>query len=396
MRDTLLQLKQDWAISTTVAGFLAVLISYAGPLIIFFQVAQHANIPNETLISWIWSISIAAAVASIFLSLRYKVPIVMAWSAPGSALLISLLPNMSLNEIVAGYMITALALFVIGITGYFDKLIAYIPNSIAAGMMAGILVQFGFGVFQATTYMPWIVLAMVLAFLIAKRFNPRYAMIWVLATGILASFIFGKFNAVSIQLELAIPQWTSPEWTWSALFNVAIPLLLVSLSGQFLPGMSLLKLNGYKEMTAKPILTTASITSFAVAGFGGITTVLGSITAALCTGHDAHENPAKRYIAGICNGLFYILGGLFAGSLVLLFSLFPKELIAALAGLALLGAISSNLSIALKDDADRDAALITFLATASGMSVLGLSSVFWGICIGMLSYYILKPRTVTK
>lgn len=390
-------LKNDWSISATVAGFLAVLISYAGPLIIFFQAAQQAQVSAAMMISWIWGISIGAAVSSIYLSIRFKVPIVMAWSAPGTALLVTLFPDISLNEAIAAYITTAVVLFVIGISGYFDKLLALIPQAVAAGMMAGILVNFGLGLFSATDNMPVIVLGMLLMFLVAKRLNPRYAMLWVLAAGVCLSLILGQFQPVSMDFNLAIPQLIQPQWTWSSTFNLALPLILVSLSGQFLPGMSLLKISGY-QVPAKPIITIASITSLAVAWVGGITTVLGSITAALCISKDAHELPEKRYIAGVCNGLFYILGGLFAGSIVMLFSLFPKELIAALAGLALLGAISTNLTVAMQTEQQREAALITFLATASGMSVLGLSSVFWGICIGLLAHFLLtkkRPATLT-
>ena len=384
-------LKADWSISATVAGFLAVLISYSGPLIIFFQAAQQAQVSTSMMISWVWGISIAAAIASIFLSIKFKVPVVMAWSAPGTALLVTLFPEISLNEAVAAYITTAVVLFVIGVTGYFDKLLALIPQSIAAGMMAGILVSFGLGLFNATENMPVIVSAMLVVFLIAKRLNPRYAMLWVLATGLVMSLMLGKFQPVEMNFSIAIPEWIQPEWTWNSTLNLAIPLILVSLSGQFLPGMSLLKISGY-DVPAKPIITTASITSLLVACFGGITTVLGSITAALCVGKDAHEQAEKRYIAGVCNGLFYILGGLFAGSIVLLFSLFPKELVAALAGLALLGAISSNLTVAMQTESQRESALITFLATASGMSLFGMSSVFWGICIGLLAHVLLTPK----
>ena len=384
-------LKNDWSISATVAGFLAVLISYSGPLIIFFQAAQQAQVSSAMMISWIWGISIAAAISSIYLSIKFKVPVVMAWSAPGTALLVTLFPEISLNEAIAAYITTAVVLFVIGITGYFDKLLALIPQSVAAGMMAGILVNFGLGLFTATENMPIIVTSMLLVFLIAKRFNPRYAMLWVLGVGLILSFVFGKFQPVAMNFSIAIPQFIQPEWSWNSTLNLAVPLILVSLSGQFLPGMSMLKLSGY-NVPAKPIITVASITSLIFACFGAVTTVLGSITAALCMGTDAHEAKDKRYIAGICNGLFYILGGLFAGSIVLLFSLFPKELVAALAGLALLGAISSNLTVAMQAENQRESALITFLATSSGMSLLGMSSVFWGICIGLLAHFVLTPK----
>ncbi|MDR8223000.1 benzoate transporter [Acinetobacter baumannii] len=385
-------LKNDWSISATVAGFLAVLISYSGPLIIFFQAAQRAHVSTDMMVSWIWGISIGAAVSGIYLSIKYKTPVITAWSAPGTALLVTLFPNISLNEAVAAYITSAIVIFLIGITGYFDKLLKWIPQDVAAGMMAGILFQFGISLFTASDSMPLIVFSMLIVFLIAKRLMPRYTMIWVLAAGVLLSLILGKMNPVDVNFNLAIPQWISPEWTWNSTLNLAVPLILVSLTGQFLPGMAIMKLSGY-DTPAKPIITATSIASLAVACVGGITIVLASITAALCMGKDAHELKEKRYIAGIANGIFYILGGLFAGSIVMLFSLLPKELVAALAGLALLGAIATNISVAMKNDGQRDAAFITFLASASGMHFLGLSSVFWGICIGVIAHFILTPRS---
>ncbi|MDC5053242.1 benzoate/H(+) symporter BenE [Acinetobacter baumannii] len=385
-------LKNDWSISATVAGFLAVLISYSGPLIIFFQAAQRAHVSTDMMVSWIWGISIGAAVSGIYLSIKYKTPVITAWSAPGTALLVTLFPNISLNEAVAAYITSAIVIFLIGVTGYFDKLLKWIPQDVAAGMMAGILFQFGISLFTASDSMPLIVFSMLIVFLIAKRLMPRYTMIWVLAAGVLLSLILGKMNPVDVSFNLAIPQWISPEWTWNSTLNLAVPLILVSLTGQFLPGMAIMKLSGY-DTPAKPIITATSIASLAVACVGGITIVLASITAALCMGKDAHELKEKRYIAGIANGIFYILGGLFAGSIVMLFSLLPKELVAALAGLALLGAIATNISVAMKNDGQRDAALITFLASASGMHFLGLSSVFWGICIGVIAHFILTPRS---
>lgn len=392
MATLLKTLKNDWSISATVAGFLAVLISYSGPLIIFFQAAQRAHVSTDMMVSWIWGISIGAAVSGIYLSIKYKTPVITAWSAPGTALLVTLFPNVSLNEAVAAYITSAIVIFLIGVTGYFDKLLKWIPQDVAAGMMAGILFQFGIGLFTASDSMPFIVFSMLIVFLIAKRLMPRYTMIWVLVAGVLLSLILGKMNPVDVSFNLAIPQWISPEWTWNSTLNLAVPLILVSLTGQFLPGMAIMKLSGY-DTPAKPIITVTSIASLAVACIGGITIVLASITAALCMGKDAHELKEKRYIAGIANGIFYILGGLFAGSIVMLFSLLPKELVAALAGLALLGAIATNISVAMKNDSQRDAALITFLATASGMHFLGLSSVFWGICIGVIAHFILTPRS---
>lgn len=385
-------LKEDWSLSASVAGFLAVLIAYAGPLIIFFQAAQAAQVSEAMMASWIWGISIGTAIPGIYLSIKYKAPIVTAWSAPGTVLLVTLFPQMSVNEAVAAYIISAIVIFIVGATGYFDKVLRWIPNSIAAGMMAGILFQFGLALFVATDTMPFIIFSMLGCYLLAKRLSPRYTMIWVLLCGVILSLLLGKMNPVDINFTMTIPVLIWPEWSWYSTLNLAIPLILVSLSGQFLPGMAILNLSGY-DTPAKPIVMASSIASLAVACVGGITITLAAITAALCTGKDAHELKEKRYIAGVANGVFYLLGGLFASSIVLVFSLLPKELIAALAGLALIGAISANIAVAMKDDSQRESALITFLATASGMQFLGLSSVFWGICIGMIAHYVLTKKS---
>lgn len=388
-------LKKDWSLSASVAGFLAVLIAYSGPLVIFFQAAQLAQASDAMMASWIWGISIGAGITSIYLSIKYKIPVVMGWSAPGTALLVTLFPQMSIGEAIAGYLFSAIIIFMIGVTGYLDKILKMIPHSIAAGMMAGILFQFGLDLFIAIDTMPFIVFSMLICYLLAKRLSPRYMMIWVLLCGVILSIFFGKMNPVIMDLSITLPLLIMPEWSWNALFNLAIPLTLVSLTGQFLPGIAILNLSGY-DTSAKPIITVSSITSVAVAFVGGITVTLGAITAALCTGKDAHELKDKRYIAGIANGVFYLLGGLFAGSIVAVFSLLPKELVAALAGLALIGAISANINIAMIEDSQRDAALITFLATASGMHFLGLSSVFWGILIGMIAHFVLSKKRVAS
>lgn len=380
---------KDWSVSAITAGFLAVLISYSGPLIIFFQAAQVANIPNEIISSWVWAISIGAAVSGIFLSWQLRVPIVTAWSAPGTALLVTLFPALTLNQAVGAYITAAIIIFLIGISGYFDKVIRHIPKGLAAGMMAGILFQFGVNTFKSVPSMPVLALGMVAAYVVFKRLLPRYAIILVLVVGVILAAVFANTPLQAFSLTLTKPVFIAPEWTWHTTLSLAIPLVVVSLTGQFLPGMAILRVSGYST-PAQPIITVTSLASIVVAFFGGITIVIAAITAALCTGKDAHENPDKRYVAGIANGVFYLLGGLFSGTIVLLFTALPKEFVAVLAGLALIGAISVNVLGAVQEEDHREASMITFLATASGMSFLGLGSAFWGIVIGSFAYLILN------
>lgn len=385
------QLQKDLSIPAITAGFVAVLISYSGPLAIFFQAAQSAEISNTMMTSWVWAISIGAAVSGILLSLWLKVPVVTAWSAPGTALLVTLFPALSLNEAVGAYLTAAMIIFLIGVTGSFDRIIQMIPPGIASAMMAGILFQFGVGVFVSLESVPALAIGMVIAYLVFKRLTPRYSLVLLLIAGVaLAVFLEGA-SLEGVSVQLAEPQFIRPEWTWDATLSLAIPLVLVSLTGQFLPGMAIMRISGYST-PAKPIVIVASITSFFTAFFGGITTVIAAITAAICTSKEAHEDPDKRYVAGVANGVFYLIGGIFAGTIVALFTSLPGEFVAILAGLALIGAITSNISAFAAEKSHLEASVITFIATASGMSFLGLGSAFWGVVVGALAYNLLHRR----
>lgn len=384
------RLLTDLSSTAVMAGFIAVLVSYSGPLVILFEAARIANLPNEILVTWVWAMSMGAAITSIYLSWHLKAPIVTAWSAPGTVLLISLFPDLSLNEMVGAYLTAAVIIFLIGISNSFDKLIRHIPKGIAAGMMGGILFQFATQAFQTINVIPTLLLVMLLAFLLSKRFLPRYSVIIVFVVGLICTALLGKIDLSQLQFVITKPIIVYPEWSLSSTLSLAIPLVLVSLTGQYIPGMAVLRLDNY-QVPAKPIICTASLASLFTAFFGGITVVLAAFTATLCTNKDAHPDPKKRYIAGMSNGFFYLLGAIFASAIVTLFTVLPKALIAILAGLALLGVIANNMTLVIEDKDNREAAIITFLATASGMSWLGLGAAFWGLVIGLIAAFILSP-----
>ncbi len=381
-------LYKDLSLSAVTAGFLAVLVSYSGPLIIFFQAAQSAEISSAMMTSWVWAISIGAAVSGIGLSWWLKVPVVTAWSAPGTVLLVTLFPEITLGEAIGAYLTAAVILLLIGLSGGFDRLLQAIPRGIAGAMMAGILFQFGVGVFHSIESAPALALGMIAAYLVLKRLFPRYCLVLLLVVGVILAVGLEGASLEGVSLSLATPALITPEWSWSATLSLAIPLLIVSLTGQFLPGMAIMRNAGYTT-PARPIITVTGLTSLATACFGGITTVIAAITAALCTSPEAHADPDKRYVAGIANGVFYLIGGTFAGTIVALFTALPGTFIAVLAGLALVGAIGSNLEAAINASDHREASLLTFLATASGMSFLGLGSAFWGVVIGGAAYLVL-------
>ena len=387
-------MKKDFSLSAVTAGFLAVLISYAGPLVIFFQAGQSAHVPADMMSSWVWAISIGAGVSGIVLSWWLKVPVVTAWSAPGTALLVTLFPALSMQQAVGAYLVSAVIIFVIGVSGYFDKLVQAIPKGIASAMMAGILFQFGVGAFQSVGSMPLVTFCMIGTYLLFRRLLPRYCLVVLLAVGLALAVGVEGVSLSSVTWSLARPVFITPEWTWGATLSLALPLVLVSVTGQFLPGMAILRSSGYGT-PARPIIAITSLASLGMAFFGGITIVIAAITAALCTGRDAHEDPGKRYVAGIANGVFYLVGGSFAGTIILFFAALPKALIAVLAGLALLGAIGGSLAGAMNEADHREASIITFLATASGMTFWGLGSAFWGVLIGAAAYLLLhKPWRV--
>ena len=384
-------LMRDFSLSAAVAGFIATIISYAGPLVIIFQAADAAHLSRELLSSWVWAISIGSALLGIGLSLRYRVPIIIAWSAPGSALLVALLPGISMNEAVGAYLLSSVIIFLVGISGAFDRVISKLPGAIAAAMLAGILLRFGTGLFVSLQGKPGLVLAMFATYLVCKRLMPRYAVMAVLVVGCAIAMLTGQLHREALVIGLATPVWVSPQFSLGATLNVALPLVMVALTGQFVPGMAVLRASGYST-PASPIIASSALGTALLAPFGCHGLNLAAITAAICTGREAHEDPGKRYVAGVVGGLCYLVLGIFGATLVSLFAAFPKELIAALAGLALFAAIAGALTNAMAVPNDREAALVTFLTTASGMSLFGLSAAFWGLIFGMAAHLLSSTR----
>jgi benzoate membrane transport protein len=393
---SLAQIRQDASLSALVAGFLAVLISYAGPLVIVFKAANLANLSTELISSWIWAISIGSGLSGLWLSWRLKTPVITAWSTPGAALLVVMLPGMSLPEAIGAYVVSALAITIVGATGLFDKLIERIPKGIAAAMLVGILFRFGTEVFTSIEASPWLVLAMLTTFLGFRRLKPRYAIAAVMVTGIILAMATGHTQLTQVSLQVVNPVWVTPEWSWHAILSLGLPLALVTLTGQYVPGMAVLRTSGY-PVPAKSIVTITGGLSLLLAPFGSHGVNLAAITAAICTGRESHEQADRRYVSGIACGLIYVLIGTFGGALALLFAALPKELIAVLAGLALIGAITTGLVGIAQDTKHLESSVITFLVTASGMSFLGLGAAFWGLVIGGVAYVVLhKPwqRTI--
>ncbi|NLP31914.1 MAG: benzoate/H(+) symporter BenE family transporter [Oligella ureolytica] len=386
---------RDWSISAWMTGFLAVLISYSGPLVIFIQAAHAGNMSNEMLSSWIWAISIGAGISGIVLSVLLKAPIITAWSAPGTALLLNLFPNITMPEVVGAYLTAAVISVIVAFTGSFERIVKLVPQGIAAAMIAGILFQFGMQAFISSSEMPGVIMAMVVIYLLGRRFIPKFTVIIVALAGFASVFFLDLADFSNVRIALATPIFTWPEFNLPAFFSFTIPLVVVSLTGQFLPGLVILRMDGY-ERSSRAVVGGTSLISIVMAFFGGISIVLAAITAALCTGKESHPDPKKRYVSGIANGVFYLIGGTFAGTIVLLFSAIPSAVIAALAGLALIGAIVANIRLLCSESTYIEPAVICFMVTASNMSIGGMGSAFWGIVLGMLAYWISSYKKVEK
>ncbi|MBU0900887.1 MULTISPECIES: benzoate/H(+) symporter BenE family transporter [Pseudomonas] len=379
----------DTSTSAVVAGFIAMLTGYTSSLVLMFQAGQAAGLTDGQISSWIWSLSIGMAICCIGLSLRYRAPIMIAWSTPGAALLITSLPGVPYGEAIGAYILASGLIVLIGLTGTFDRIMRRIPGSLAAALLAGVLFKIGLEICVAAEQQPVLVLAMLLAYLLGKRLLPRYAVLAALIVGSVLAGVFGLLNFEQFELQLAVPEWTTPSFSLAAAISIGIPLFIVAMASQNLPGMAVLRANGY-DVPASPLLTTTGLTSMLLAPFGSHGIHMAAISAAICAGPEAHEDPKKRYTAAIWCGVFYGIAGIFGATLAALFSALPKALILSIAALALFASIIGGLTQAMSEPKEREAALITFLVTASGMTLFSVGSAFWGIVAGLLTLAILN------
>jgi benzoate membrane transport protein len=374
----------DLSLSALVAGFITVLVGYSSSAAIVFKAAQAVGADAAQIASWMWALGIGMAATCIVLSLRYRQPVVTAWSTPGAALLVTSAAGLPLPEAIGAFLLAALLTTMVGFTGWFERAISRVPVAIASGMLAGVLLRFGLDVFVAMQTQFALVGAMLGCYLLMRVASPRYAVPAALAVGIAIAGVAGELRLHAVPLQLAQPQWTWPALSWNAAIGVAIPLFVVTMASQNVPGVAVMRANGYATPVS-PLIGWTGVTTLALAPFGGFAFNLAAITAAICMGREAHEDPQRRYTAAVAAGGFYLLLGLFGATIGALLAAFPIELVAAIAGIALLGTIGGGLAAATRDESAREAALITFLVTASGVSFAGVGSAFWGLIAGLVA-----------
>lgn len=381
----------DTSPAAVVAGFVAMLVGYTSSLVLMFQAGQNAGLSSGQISSWIWALSIGMALTTIGLSLKYRTPIVIAWSTPGAALLVTSLPSVPYSDAIGAFVLCAVLLALCGLTGSVDRLLRRVPPALAAALLAGILFRIGIEICSAAQHQTALVLGMALAYLVAKRLWPRYCVLVALVAGLLLAAGLGLLDFHGLRLELAVPVWTSPTFSLAATIGIAIPLFVVTMASQNMPGIAVLRTDGY-AVPASPLIATTGLASLLLAPFGSHGINLAAISAAICTGPQAHEDASKRYTAAVWCGLFYGIAGLFGATLAALFASLPGELVISVAALALLGSIMNGLHGALADPGQREPALITFLVTASGLTLGGIGSAFWGLVAGLLASLLLTAR----
>ena len=391
MSNPLMRVLRDASFAALAAGFVTVLVGFASSAVIVFQAAQALGASEGEIASWMWALGLGMGVTCIALSLRYRMPVVTAWSTPGAAMLIASSTGVPYAEAIGAFVLSAILMAVAGFSGVFERSLSRIPVSLASGMLAGVLLRFGLDVFVSMQTQLLMALAMFVTYLCGRRLFPRYAVIATLAMGITIAAASGLLHLETVRLAWAQPVFTTPSLSLASLFGIALPLFIVTMTSQNVPGVAVIRASGY-QVPISPVIGWTGVVNAVLAPFGAFALNLAAITAAICMGREAHHDPDRRYVAAICAGLFYVLIGLFGATVAALFTAFPKELVMAIAGIALLGTIGNSLAAALREENEREPALIAFLVTASGVSFAGIGSAFWGLLAGALTLLIWRHK----
>ena len=384
-----MQFFKDLSLSAFVAGFVAVLVGFTSSVAIVFQAAQSFGATPAQITSWIWALGLGMGLCSLVPSLLLRKPVMVAWSTPGAAVLATAgaAGSFSMGEAVGAFMVCSLLVILVGATRALERVADRIPMEIASALLAGVLARFGIQAFAAAQTALPLVLLMVGAYLVARRMAGRYAVVFTLMVGILWVLITGQMAWSMEPVRLAMPVFVAPQWSVSAIVSLAIPLFVVTMASQNLPGMAVIRASGY-ELPVSRLITMTGWASLVLAPFGAFALNFSAITAAICMGPEAHEDRLKRYTAAASCGAIYIVIGLFGALVTGLLTSFPKELVVAIAGIALLSTIGNGLASALRDERHREPALITFLVTLSGITLMDIGSAFWGVVAGSLALFV--------
>ena len=363
------------------SALVAAVVGFAGTLALLIAAAQALGATAEQTASWVTAICLAKVAETLILSWRYRTPIITAWSTAGLAL-IGASTGLVMEEAVGAFLLAAVLLVITGLFRPVTQLVERIPASVSAGMLGGILLPFVLAAAQSARFEPAFVLPLAVLFFALRLFNPPFAVITVLLAGAGYVVFTGGMAGVA-GLEASTLVFIQPEFSWPALIGLGVPIYLVTMASQNMPGMAVLRTDGYNP-PAGPIIAVTGFFSFLSAFFGASTTNLAAITAAICTGKDTHPDRDKRWLVAFPYAVSYAVFALFGASLAALFSSLPPSLISLVAGLALLGPLANATSIALMKEDERIPAMATFAITASGIAFFGVGAAFWGLVAGMI------------
>ena len=387
---------KDLSLSAFTAGFVAVLVGFTSSVAIVFQAAQAFGATADVMASWMWALGLGMGLCSLVPSVWLRKPVMVAWSTPGAAVLASagLAGGYTMADAVGAFMLCAVLIVLVGATGWFERIMKRIPVAVASALLAGVLARFGLSGFAAAQTALPLVMVMLLTYLVGKRVSPRYAVPATLLVAVAMVALTTGFKPADIRFGLTMPVWVTPVFSLAAFVSLALPLFIVTMASQNLPGVAAIQAAGFGDERARggdagipisKVITLTGVVTFLLAPFGAFALNLSAITAAICMGPEAHHEPARRYTAAASCGAIYMLIGLFGATIIGVLTAFPKELVAAIAGLALLSTIAGALRVALDNDANREAAIITFLVTLSGVVVAGVGSAFWGVVAGAIA-----------
>lgn len=367
------------------AGFVAVLVGYASSAAIVWQAAATAGASSHQIAGWMTALGLGMGVSTLALSCWYRAPVLTAWSTPGAALLATSLQGVTLSETIGVFIFANALILLCGLTGLFARLMKIIPHTLAAAMLAGVLLRFGLQAFSNLQDHFLLCGSMLLAWLIAKAIMPRYAIVATLVVGGLVAWLGGDIVTDKLMFSVVMPEFIAPTFTFTTLMSIGLPFFLVTMASQNAPGFATMKASGY-PVAVSPLMIFTGGLALLFSSFGVYSICIAAITAAICQSPDAHPEANKRWLAAAAAGVFYLLAGVFGGSITALMAALPLSWIQTLAGLALLGTMGGSLFQALQHETERDAALVTFLVTASGVTLLGIGSAFWGLIAGGICY----------
>ena len=379
------------------SGLLVVFVSTTGPIAILYQATDAAKLSTSLTNSWLFAVFMGSGLFGLLLSLRYGMPIIGSWASTTTALLVSGLVDHSFSDVIGAYIGASLLLMVVGYTGFFNRLMKSIPQPIIMAMLAGVLLVFGTRIFTSTKVNPILGFMMLVVYFVGRTMKLRAPLLGAFAVGLITVILQSKVALPSIAVRVVEPVWTNPTFSIGTFLTLTIPIFLMVMTTQNAPGLALLKAVNY-EPPVNQVVQMGGILSLLGAGFGGAGVNISAMTATIAISPESDPNPQTRYFAGVVSGVAYCLAALFAGVFSSLYGAFPIELTAILAGLALLPVIMSALHDAVVDREFRDAAVVTFLVTISGVSGWGIGAPFWGLIAGSVVFRIShwSPRNTPK